>query len=162
ETAYQPNPEMLDIQALVEEIVEKSRKSNPEAQINVDAQLENPYIFADKSGMTSVAQNLIENAIKYSNKPAQIDLHLVQQNGHINWAIADQGIGVSDQEKKRIFKRFYRVGNEDTRKTKGTGLGLYIVNEIIKAHQGSIQIVDNQPKGSIFKIKLPHKQNDQP
>ena len=58
--------------------------------------------------------------------------------------------------KRRIFEKFYRVGNEDTRKTKGTGLGLYIVNEIVRAHKGSISVSDNTPKGTIFSIVLPH------
>jgi len=54
-----------------------------------------------------------------------------------------------------VFEKFYRIGNEDTRRTKGTGLGLYIVSEVVKAHDGKITIEDNQPKGTIFKIKLP-------
>jgi signal transduction histidine kinase len=54
-----------------------------------------------------------------------------------------------------VFQRFYRIGNEDTRNTKGTGLGLYIVKQIVKAHRGKIQILDNQPVGTIFKITLP-------
>jgi len=69
--------------------------------------------------------------------------------------IADQGLGINDKEKKKVFEKFYRIGSEDTRKTKGTGLGLFIVNEIIKAHQGSIIILDNEPRGSRFRIELP-------
>ena len=59
--------------------------------------------------------------------------------------------------REKIFNKFYRVGNEDTRKTKGTGLGLFIVKEIVKAHKGTINIHDNRPKGTIFRISLPNK-----
>ncbi|HHH49383.1 MAG TPA: sensor histidine kinase, partial [Saprospiraceae bacterium] len=69
--------------------------------------------------------------------------------------IIDNGIGIPDKEKKHIFEKFYRVGNEDTRKTKGTGLGLYIVKRIVEAHAGKITIEDNQPTGSIFIINIP-------
>ncbi|HRF41530.1 MAG TPA: ATP-binding protein, partial [Saprospiraceae bacterium] len=59
--------------------------------------------------------------------------------------------------KSRIFDKFYRIGNEDTRQTKGTGLGLYIVDQIVKAHGGSISVRDHQPAGSVFLILLPLK-----
>ncbi len=155
ETAYQPNPEMLDLQELIEDIFNKSKKRFPETTLHLDIQAADYKLFADKSGMTSVALNLVENAVKYSNEDAQINISLSQNDSDIIWQVADQGIGVSDKEKKKIFDRFYRVGNEDTRKTKGTGLGLYIVKEVIKAHNGRISIVNNRPKGSIFRIELP-------
>ena len=76
---------------------------------------------------------------------------------HIELKIADNGIGIPEREKKQVFEKFYRVGNEDTRSTKGTGLGLYIVNKIIQAHQGTISIEDNLPQGTRFRIQLPIK-----
>jgi two-component system, OmpR family, phosphate regulon sensor histidine kinase PhoR len=69
--------------------------------------------------------------------------------------VSDKGIGIPLKERSKVFQRFYRIGNEDTRNTKGTGLGLYIAKQIVKAHRGKIQILDNQPVGTIFKITLP-------
>jgi signal transduction histidine kinase len=69
----------------------------------------------------------------------------------------DEGIGISNEEKPRIFDKFYRIGNEDTRKTKGTGLGLYIVKNIVKLHQGNTSVSNNSPRGSIFEIIFPKK-----
>ncbi|MDB5009985.1 MAG: hypothetical protein JWQ06_774 [Mucilaginibacter sp.] len=66
--------------------------------------------------------------------------------------VADHGIGIADEEKTRIFDKFYRVGSEDTRNTKGTGLGLYIVKEVLNKHQASIRVKDNRPAGSIFEV----------
>jgi signal transduction histidine kinase len=66
--------------------------------------------------------------------------------------VADHGIGIADAEKNRIFDRFYRVGSEETRNTKGTGLGLYIVKEVLDKHEASISVKDNDPQGSIFEV----------
>lgn len=109
-------------------------------------------------GMISVALNLLENAVKYSGNGgnANIEAHLsMQGDEQIKLEIKDQGVGIPEKEKKQIFRKFYRVGNEDTRTAKGTGLGLYIVDQIIRAHSGQISVHDNVPKGSVFEILLP-------
>ena len=93
--------------------------------------------------------------MKYSPSPAEVSIDLEINNENITIEIADNGPGIPDSEKKKVFEKFYRIGSEDTRKTKGTGLGLFIVNEIIKAHHGKIVILDNQPKGTRFRITLP-------
>jgi signal transduction histidine kinase len=68
--------------------------------------------------------------------------------------IIDEGEGITEEEKKRIFEKFYRVGSETTRKAKGTGLGLYLCKRIVHDHKGTITVQDNVPKGSIFSISL--------
>jgi two-component system phosphate regulon sensor histidine kinase PhoR len=80
---------------------------------------------------------------------------LNDDGGKVFLTVADGGIGISEQEKGRVFDKFYRVGNEDTRKTKGTGLGLYIVKRFVEIYKGEISISDNKPAGSVFKIVLP-------
>ena len=70
--------------------------------------------------------------------------------------IADQGVGISAQEKTQIFKKFYRVGNEISRSQKGSGLGLFITSEFIQLHKGSIKCENNNPKGTKFIIELPN------
>ena len=89
----------------------------------------------DKFALTSVVTNLIENAVKYSPPCAEVQVSLKRSNGQIQFIVADSGIGINDQEKSRIFDKFYRVGSEDTRKTKGTGLGLFIVKQVLDKHQ---------------------------
>lgn len=97
--------------------------------------------------------NLIENALKYSpkNSPVKVTLSAEGARG-IRFQVADQGEGIPDAEKSMIFRKFYRVGNEQTRKTKGTGLGLYLSKAIVRKHRGQISIADNHPVGSIFSI----------
>ena len=74
----------------------------------------------------------------------------LKKNNSIYLAVTDEGLGISEQEKKNVFKKFYRVGNEETRKTKGTGLGLYLCKKIAADHNGDVAIEDNQPQGSKF------------
>lgn len=111
-------------------------------------------IKADRFALSNVVSNLIENAIKYSPKDANIMVTLAPADaaGRIRFSVADQGEGIDNAEKKRIFNKFYRVGNEQTRKTKGTGLGLYIVKTVLEKHNAQIRVRDNQPSGSIFEV----------
>jgi signal transduction histidine kinase len=106
----------------------------------------------DKFALTSVVTNLIENAIKYSKPCETVDVKLFLKEGRIFFQVADHGIGIADEEKSRIFDRFYRVGSEDTRNTKGTGLGLYIVKQVLDKHEASIKVKDNRPAGSVFEV----------
>ena len=113
------------------------------------------YLHADPIGYTSVVMNLVENAIKYSEASTDVMVTLTESDGRVFLSVTDSGIGIADSEKGRVFDKFYRVGNEDTRKTKGTGLGLYIVRRFVEIYKGEISIADNKPVGSVFKIVLP-------
>lgn len=156
EAAYQPNFELLNLRERLDELVVKIAGKYPEASIRVHAADSFPqYIKMDKSGFISVATNLLENAIKYSQPPAEIEVHLITSDGKVVLDFADKGHGIPDQEKKRIFDKFYRIGSEETRETKGTGLGLYIVQQIVKAHNGHIIVRDNKPNGTVFSVELP-------
>jgi two-component system phosphate regulon sensor histidine kinase PhoR len=113
---------------------------------------QNVILHADKFAITNVVTNLIENAVKYSPPCAHIEVNLFPRENSLIFSVSDHGIGVSDEEKKLIFNKFYRVGNESTRKTKGTGLGLYIVKTVLQKHNASIKVKDNHPSGSIFEV----------
>ena len=97
-----------------------------------------------------LVSNLLENANKYSTKERPISVDLYKKNNTIYLVVTDEGLGISEQEKKNVFKKFYRLGNEETRKTKGTGLGLYLCKKIAADHKGDVYIEDNQPQGSKF------------
>ncbi len=99
--------------------------------------------------------NLLENAIKYTPADAPITLRLARQSEKIVLEVADRGAGIPDHEKRKIFSKFYRIGDEATRRSKGTGLGLYLTKRIAKQHKGSLSVRDNQPTGSVFQITFP-------
>jgi two-component system, OmpR family, sensor histidine kinase CiaH len=96
----------------------------------------------------------VDNALKYSPKSSGITVKLEENKNDILFSVVDEGDGIPDMEKKMIFNKFYRVGDEATRKAKGTGLGLYLCKRIVKDHGGSITVTNNHPKGSVFTVKL--------
>ena len=108
----------------------------------------------DRASVNLLYNNLVDNAVKYSEEIPNIDIELDASDKEAILIFKDQGVGISNTDKKRVLDKFYRVGSEETRKTKGTGLGLFIVDQIVKAHHGEVQILDNKPKGTIFRIEL--------
>jgi two-component system phosphate regulon sensor histidine kinase PhoR len=129
----------------------------------------NTFIQGDKELLPSLIINLIENAIKYSyetldvtlNLKTDISTHFDKLSGvssitsnQVLLEVVDSGCGINDSEKQKIFEKFYRSGNEETRKTKGTGIGLFIVKQICNMHQAAIIVNDNKPCGSRFKISF--------
>lgn len=115
---------------------------------------EGQWVQGDERMIQIAISNLIDNALKYSAKTDPINILLRHKATHNVIEVEDQGEGVPDREKKKIFQKFYRLGNESTRKTKGTGLGLYLTKKIIVNHGGNLYVKDNRPKGSIFVLEL--------
>jgi signal transduction histidine kinase len=108
----------------------------------------------DRTTFPSIILNLFENAVKYSPENSTITLSLKKLNSKIVLGVIDEGTGIPEEDKVRIFEKFYRIGNEDTRKTKGTGLGLYIVKHLAEQHNGVVSLKNNFPKGSIFEVRF--------
>jgi signal transduction histidine kinase len=144
--------ELFNFSQLVNSVAGRLQLHSCRSQVikaNIDPLI---FINGDKFALTSVVSNLIENAVKYSPGNAEIKVSLKQKGGQICFIVADSGIGINDQEKSRIFDKFYRVGSEETRKTKGTGLGLFIVKQVLDKHQATIKVKNNNPSGTIFEV----------
>lgn len=104
--------------------------------------------------MRMVANNLIENAFKYSdNKPIEVNLYM--QGTKKVLEVKDIGVGIAKEDYKKIYKKFFRVQDEETRTTKGTGLGLFIVKQAVERHSGKVAVMANKPRGSVFIVELP-------
>ncbi len=112
------------------------------------------FVNADQEAIHSILLNLTENACKYGPENEKVTLHLFREKDCAVIQVKDQGSGISSDDKKRIFEKFFRAGNEETRQTKGTGLGLYIVRILAELHQAQIKVTNNQPEGSIFELRL--------
>ena len=112
-------------------------------------------IKGDKVMLQIALNNLLENAIKYApqDKPVTVSLHKHDREAVLQ--VIDEGIGIPDDEKRKVFNKFYRVGNEESRKSKGTGLGLYLAKKVILQNKGRLTVKDNTPNGAIFEIVLP-------
>lgn len=147
-------PEKCNMAVEIEAIVNRYFKREMEIK-SLQLQLEsNVEVLIDRHAFPSVITNLIGNAIKYSPNEKDITLNLKQNGGLVLLSVSDNGYGISDADKPNVFKRFFRAGNEETRSSKGTGLGLFIVKYILDGHQAKIKVKDNTPQGSIFEIEF--------
>ncbi len=124
--------------------------------INFEKASHLPLVSANRRNMEEVVSNLITNAIKYSQEGAAIDLAVSLENEYLCITVKDTGLGMSTEDLERIFDRFYRVKNAQTRFITGTGLGLPIVKKIVQAHQGTIQAESEPGQGSTFRVYIPH------
>lgn len=146
------NTETIHVSELARDIVESYYKEKM-AEGSLEVQIQpNLTAITDKLLFPSIIINLIDNAYKYSPENPKVSFELKGEGKNIVMKFSDNGIGVTEEEREKIFQKFYRVGNEETRKTKGTGLGLYIVKTIVNAHGGKISLAPNQPKGSAFTV----------
>ena len=127
--------------------------------IEFDCEEEILFAMVDAQGIHQVIYNLIDNAIKYSGDARKIKVELSNDNGFANIRVQDFGIGISKKDQKRIFTRFYRSERVHTARVQGSGIGLSIVSEIVKAHKGKVMLSSEIGKGSVFTIYLPVNQN---
>ncbi len=160
EGTYQPVFKPVDLKIIIETAIQEQISRHPQVFVQHNCP-SNIIIELDQHGMITVVNNLIDNAIKYADKDPIININLFDtESSKIKIEIKDNGIGIRPEEVPFIFEKFYRVGSEETRKTKGTGLGLYIVKGIIRAHNGTIRVENNIGGGSVFIIELPKKHRE--
>ena len=113
------------------------------------------YLRADKSLLQQAIRALIENSIKYSKENTNIYISSEKQGNVAKISIRDEGIGISDTDKERIFERFYRADESRNKFTGGTGLGLAIVSKIVELHKGKVSIESRVNKGTKMTIEIP-------
>ena len=109
----------------------------------------------DQIKFASVATNLVENAIKYNNTDGTVTASLNSDHQYFYLKVTDTGIGISEEDQKRVFDRFYRVDKARSRETGGTGLGLAITKDIVLKHHGSIKIHSKEGEGTTFTVRIP-------
>lgn len=107
----------------------------------------------DRNAFRMILSNLVGNALKYSPEGSEVTVTIRKEGDHTVLLVADEGIGVPPDAASRIFDKFHREGNEEVRRTKGTGLGLYIVKRIAGRMDGQVSIASNTPKGTIFRVE---------
>ncbi len=149
---YRMMEEEINMSSLVENCISDFKDRFPNRIIESTIR-EDAFIIADSLLIQMVVNNLLDNALKYSAKENKIEVKLLKDKS-IELRVIDEGQGIADWEKKLVFEKFYRLGNEATKRSKGTGLGLYLTKKIVAAHKGKIYIADNHPKGSIFILQL--------
>lgn len=148
---YASMKQEVDLSEIIMEVIREYSGRYPLRHITSLVEPE-VFIHGEPLLLKMLLSNLVENALKYSPRDRQVRIELHQHPKTLELKVVDEGTGIPAEEKKKIFNKFYRVGNENTRKTHGTGLGLFLVRRIAKAHKGTISVKDNQPQGSIFTI----------
>ena len=122
-------------------------------EMHIDDDL--PPVEADRDAVSEVIINLLSNALRYTGSEKRIRLDAAAASGEVRIAVTDNGIGLSADERKRVFNKFYRAENERTLETEGTGLGLAISKHIAEAHRGRITVDSMPGEGSTFTLILP-------
>jgi signal transduction histidine kinase len=147
----------VDAGELLEDIVEAvhHRAHHEGFSIRTEIGTPGPTLLLDVEAITQAITNLMDNAIRYSGESREIVVRGFSDDTHFNMAVEDFGIGLREEEKERVFERFYRGGDELTRAVKGTGLGLTLVKRIADAHGGTVMVESELGRGSTFTLRLP-------
>lgn len=146
-------PENVDFSAMLIQVVQDYKSRYPERKFQEVIQ-PGLSLIGDSFMLQMVFSNLMDNACKYSPKDKSVELSAGLIEEEIFVKVSDQGTGIPAEERGNVFKKFYRVGNEATRKSKGTGLGLYLVKRLLDEHRATISIESNQPHGTIFEARF--------
>jgi signal transduction histidine kinase len=150
--AFEIHPAPTDLAALVAEVIEQRRRSARDREIALEIDLE-PRVECDAGRIGQVVDNLISNAIKYSAPDEPIAVRVWQDGADALVSVTDRGVGIDETERARLFLPFSRL--ERTRRTPGTGLGLYVSRAIVEAHGGAIDVISAIGVGSVFVVRLP-------
>jgi len=155
ESLVEPQP--TDIGNVVKSYLKKHQKFFRDKDVTLDIDIDKnlPAVNIDRNSLETILSNLIDNAIKYSTDEKYLGIHVFKQNDHIKISIEDHGVGIAKKNLSNIFTKFFRVEDSLTAKTKGHGLGLSIVKNLVELNSGSIDVKSNQGDGSTFIITFP-------
>lgn len=145
--------EQFDLVPVLSNVVEEALFVSSSHTISVNA-CEDIRIEADKDKISQVLINLVSNAVKYSPPGSSIIVACQKVDGKVKISVSDEGIGISVNDQKKLFNRFYRVEHEKMKTVSGFGIGLYIVAEILKYHESSIKVESEEGRGSTFSFVL--------
>jgi len=123
--------------------------------IHFNVNLQAVRLMADYDQLNQVWTNILTNSIKFSNDGDMIDVSIKQEANNVIVRVADMGIGISLEDQKRIFERFFKADRSHSRKYDGSGMGLAIVKQIVSLHQGDIQVQSQLGQGTTFIVTLP-------
>lgn len=151
----QGHPQPCDAAALVREVVTTVASLAPESVSIVADVAELPPFEADPEQLRLVLVNLVDNAVKYAPGGGRVEVTVRREDGHMRFSVSDEGLGIDEDDRERIFEKFTRLDPEMRRGIGGTGLGLYICRELITQMGGRLWVTDNEVRGSTFTFEIP-------
>ena len=146
---YQSLKEEMDLSDLLKDCIQDFRARYPERKF-IDKIEPGMDVKGDPLLLKILINNLLENAVKYAPREFPITARLKKEKSVVKLVVQDEGSGIAEEEKKKIFGKFYRIGSEATRKTPGSGLGLFLCGKIALDHNAGISVTNNLPTGSNF------------
>ncbi len=151
------NTEAIDLHALVREVASSFALVLEErnGELTLDLKAARPVVKGDRVHLSNALSNLIDNAIKYSPEAPHVTVSTRDEGGDLAVEVADRGIGIAREHLRHVFERFYRVPTGNVHDVKGFGLGLHHVQQVIKAHHGSVRVHSEPGRGSRFTLLLP-------
>lgn len=153
ESPLKPVKFRLDEQ--IKEVIRKQRWLLEEKQMALVMELDEVEMTGDPAFLEKVWENLLSNALKYTDKGGEIDIRLLDGTVDVRIIFQDNGAGIAEEHLSRLFDRFYRVDHSRTQEVEGTGLGLSIVHQVMKLHGGNVEVASEVGVGTIFTVKLP-------
>jgi len=148
--------EPLDVAEIVRTAVGQQQHTAQHSGVSVSIEgASGCTVVGDRSQLISAVSNLVENAVKYSNRGGDVNVSCRSVEGRVEIVVADHGIGIAAADHERIFERFYRVDKGRSRATGGTGLGLSIVRHVVDNHGGTVALRSEEGRGSTFTVSLP-------
>jgi signal transduction histidine kinase len=146
----------VDAAEVIDKVVFSFRQEAAGRNISIHVQLDDnlPKVFADKHRLIQILSNLLQNAIEFT-QDGRIDVAAAAEGRQIRIDVTDTGIGIAEEDLKRIWERFFKSDRVRSRKGQGTGLGLAIVRELVEMHQGEISVNSQLGKGTTFSVWLP-------
>ena len=148
---YEANKQLVNVSELLRQNIKSFQERYPSRICNTMVE-DTMEIQGEPLLIQLLINNLIDNANKYATVTEPIYIHLQSHQNMIQLIVKDQGPGIAAMDKNKVFEKFYRVGAETTRTTKGSGLGLYLCKRIAEFHNATIQLTTNTPTGSIFTV----------
>ncbi len=147
----------IDVRKLIEEIMVSMQLHFEKHQVEYDILItgESHFVYADRIHLTNVIYNVLDNAVKYSKETPLVSVRVKLDNNEVVLEVEDNGVGIEDEYKAKIFDRFFRVPQKDQHNTKGHGLGLNYVKEVMDKHAGKIELESEVNKGTCIRLIFP-------
>ncbi|HEX9997309.1 MAG TPA: ATP-binding protein [Abditibacterium sp.] len=153
--ALQMNWSLFEPLAVVEKVMQAQRSYTDKHRLILDFNGEVPRLLGDSDKFDQILTNLLSNAIKYSPQGGEVRVEVDVSEQDLNLRVSDQGIGIARDKMGRLFEKFERIDNRDTRQAGGTGIGLFLVKHLVEQHEGDISIESELGKGSVFIVRMP-------
>ncbi|HTL40328.1 MAG TPA: ATP-binding protein [Pseudolysinimonas sp.] len=153
--------ERVSVDAVIAQALDRNRVAAESHRISlITSGKVRAQVFGDEQLLVTAVHNLISNAIQYSPDGSRVGIGVSVDDGVVEIAVTDQGVGIPDDERERVFERFFRVDTARSRNTGGSGLGLSIVKHVVQNHGGDVRVWSQQGRGSTFTIRLPEASHE--